>query len=137
MTACTGHCYCGEVTIEATLSRPLSGFNPRKCDCEFCRLHNAAYISDPSGTLKIKSKNELGKFRQGSETAEFLFCTKCAVFVAVTFTETGKTFAAINAHVMNDHESFGSDLVVSPKKLNADEKTSRWKDVWFSEVVIE
>lgn len=47
-------------------------YHPRACDCDFCRKHGAAYISDPQGAVRIQVKDaqQLGRYRQGSGIAE-------------------------------------------------------------------
>jgi len=130
-----GGCHCGNIQLEVGLSRLPAEYNPRACDCDFCMKHGAAYLSDPDGSLSIRVKDGrlLGRYRQGSGQAEFLLCSNCGVLVAVSYQEAGQTIAAVNSLVIEDAR-FGEKTAVSPKKLGRDEKTKRWKDIWFRNV---
>lgn len=136
MSELSGACHCGNIQIEMKLSEVSSSYQPRACDCDFCLKQNISYISDPKGDLSflVKAKH-LGKYRQGSETAEFLFCKNCSFVVGVVYEESGKSFGAVNSQVMK--ATFGEKVSASPKKLSAPEKTTRWKQVWFSNVSLK
>jgi len=67
-----GGCHCGNIQIELTLTTPAAACNPRACDCDFCRKHNASYISDSQGALRLHVKDEydLAKYKQGNKLAD-------------------------------------------------------------------
>ncbi|WPU64207.1 GFA family protein [Peredibacter starrii] len=132
MTKLKGTCYCGNIHLTLTLSEPADAYHPRACDCDFCQKQNISYISDPKGTLSFEFKNQVGHFRQGSESAEFLFCKHCSFVVGVTYQEDDVLYGAVNSEVINGR--FGEKVTASPKKLSKIEKTTRWKQVWFSNV---
>lgn len=131
-----GGCHCKNIRLEASLTQPLDSYSPRTCDCDFCRKHNASYVSDPNGSLRyhVKHPNSLGKYRQGSETADFLFCRDCGVLVGVLYQEQERLYAALNSLAVDEEAMFGAKSSVSPKTLSKEEKISRWKSVWFSDV---
>lgn len=133
-----GSCHCGNIRADLVLVRAPETYNPRVCDCDFCRKHGASYLSDPDGTLRIhvNEARRLGKYRQGSGLADCLLCTHCGVLVGVAYRENGRLFAAINCRVVEDGTRFGEKESVSPKSLGASEKTERWKAAWFRDVVI-
>lgn len=95
-------------------------------------------MTDAKGTLEfsVKDPAKLTKFRQGSESAEFLSCTQCSVLVGVIYSEGGHTYGAINS-VAADNIKFANRKTVSPKKLSASEKTMRWKEIWFPNIRIK
>jgi hypothetical protein len=128
----TGGCHCGNVRVSLELPRPTAEYSPRACDCDFCRKHAAAYISDAKGALSIAitDERELARYRQGSETAEFLVCRRCGVLVAVTH----DGHATVNARVVD--AAFAAEQAVSPKQLSAEDKVKRWQQVWFADVTI-
>jgi hypothetical protein len=153
----TGGCHCGSIEFSAELSREPSSYHPRACDCDFCRKHGAAYVSDPSGRLRIKltSQSAVSRYRQGSGAAECLICTTCGVLVVVLYRADQVTYGAINARAANGlaHRSpglahgspglahgssgpaaFGDPTSVSPKMLSATQKVDRWQDIWFPHV---
>lgn len=104
---------------------------PRVCDCGFCRKHGAAWVSDPEGHLHIQAQNaeDLRRYRQGSETADMLFCAHCGVLMAVVFAHADGLFGAVNAGCLED-AALAPPVVVSPQRLSAVEKTERWRRLW-------
>ena len=133
-----GSCHCENIHFELELSHAPDTYNPRACDCDFCRKHGASYLSDPDGSLTIHVKNErlLGKYRQGSGTAECLVCKNCGVLIGVAYRNEGAIFATINSNAVDAGATFGERKAVSPKTLTANEKVERWKSIWFSNVSI-
>ena len=133
-----GGCHCGNILVDLELSRAPGTYNPRVCDCDFCRKHGASYLSDPDGSLHIHVKDAhfLGKYRQGSGIADCLLCSNCGVLVGVAYQNDGQLFAAVNSQVVEEGTSFGEKKVVSPKTLTAREKTERWKGIWFPNVTL-
>ena len=134
-----GGCHCGNITFEMEITKDPSSYNPRKCDCDYCSKQGAAYISDNNGKLivSVRDKINLGKYRQGSGIAEFLSCKSCGVLVGACYEEKDKLFAVINSKAVDRSTSFGLEIMVSPKELNDNEKTQRWRDIWFSDVSIQ
>lgn len=132
----SGRCHCGNIRVDIDLSNAPNEYGPRACDCDFCCKHGASYISDPHGALHIAVKDvqRLGRYRQGSETAEFLFCSQCGVLVGVTYQDGERLYATVNSQVIESEAGFGEKLSVSPKVLSADEKIRRWKALWFPNV---
>jgi hypothetical protein len=137
MHTVTGGCYCGNVLLHIRLPRPPKAYNPRACDCGFCRKHGAAYISDRSGSLEIAigTATDRGSYRQGSEAADFLFCRRCGVLIGVTCEIDGRLYGAVNVRSL-DPAAFGPEQSVSPKQLAATEKLQRWQGVWFPDVIV-
>ncbi|PRC94664.1 GFA family protein [Solimicrobium silvestre] len=133
-----GQCYCGNIQLEVGLTSAPLAYEPRACDCDFCRKHGASYISDPQGFLRIHVNDEhnFGKYRQGSEVADFLLCRNCGVLVAVTFQSEGQLYATLNSKVIDGEAHFGMEKTASPKMLAENQKTERWKKLWFSNVSI-
>lgn len=133
-----GSCHCGNITLTIDTVLHPSEIYPRACDCDFCRKHGAAYVSDPSGSLSLWIENmaELVKYRQGSEIAEFLLCKRCGVLVAACYEWENHLYATVNMRVMDDRESLGLEKTVSPRLLGNEGKIQRWKDVWFSNVSV-
>ena len=136
----TGSCYCGNLQLTITLTKPPADFQPRACDCDFCCKHGAAWLSDADGALAIEVNDaaQLRRYRQGAELAEFLLCANCGVLVAVTYVVArqdvaDRRYAAINTRAVNDAR-FAPAVAASPKQLSADEKAERWQRLWFSDV---
>ena len=134
-----GGCHCGNVRIEVQLTRAPESYSPRVCDCDFCRKHAAAWVSDPEGSLRIRVQDpaQLGKYRQGSDTAECLLCSRCGVLVGVVYSSGEGTFGAINERAIDGEVRFSAETPVSPRKLAVGDKVERWKKVWFRNVTIQ
>jgi hypothetical protein len=134
----SGGCHCGGILVEFELSQPPVTYSPRACDCDFCRKHGAAYVSDPAGSLHIRIEADgTGRtYRQGSGMAELLLCGNCGVLIGALYRNDGRVYATINAKIVEGPTAFGAEQPVSPKKLAATEKVTRWQDLWFANVVL-
>jgi hypothetical protein len=136
MDALRGGCHCGNLRIEMTLSRPPGSYQPRACDCDFCRMHGAAYVSDPMGSLslRIRAAGDRGSYRQGSDQADLVYCRQCGVLVGALFAAAGRVYATINSRIIDGPMPFGAEQTASPKSLSGEQKATRWRDIWFSDV---
>jgi hypothetical protein len=138
MHTLSGACHCGSIRVELELARSPESYHPRACDCEFCRKHAAAWVSDPQGALSIRIANaqHAGRYRQGSGLAELLWCRNCGVLVGALHEAAGRLHAAVNAKVIDGGASFGVEHAVSPQSLSDREKLARWQEIWFARVSI-
>jgi hypothetical protein len=136
MDTVSGGCHCGNILVELTLTRAPDSYQPRACDCSFCRKHGAAYVSDPHGSLHIavRDEREAGRYRQGSEQAELLLCRRCGVLIGALFSGGGQLYAAVNSKVVEPGVRFGQEQTVSPQSLSGEDKVKRWQGIWFSNV---
>lgn len=132
----SGACHCGNIFVDLALANPPGSYRPRACDCDFCRKHGAAYVSDPSGgvLIGIKDPRELVKYRQGSRSADFLLCRSCGVLVAILYENDERLYATINARAVAATTHFGAEQLVSPKKMLAADEAERWQNRWFTNV---
>ena len=64
MQTASGGCHCDNIRVELTLTRSLSDYSPRACDCGLCMRHRAACISDPEGSLiaRIADPANVGRY---------------------------------------------------------------------------
>lgn len=133
-----GGCHCGNIRIELTLTRAASSYNPRACDCDFCRKHRAAYLSDPQGSLRIliREEREARRYAQGSGQAQLLLCGNCGVLVSPLYADGGRLYGAVNVNAVEGAAAFGAQQPVSPRMLSAGDKVQRWKELWFSDVTL-
>jgi hypothetical protein len=136
--ALKGGCHCGSVRVEVELTRSPDTYQPRACDCDFCRRHAAAWISDRDGRVGIfTARGDQGvTYRQGSNQVELLLCGHCGVLVAALYRREERLFAAVNTRAIEGGVGFGSEQPVSPKTLSDDQKAERWQDIWFRNVTI-
>ena len=128
-----GGCHCGALRLEFSAAQPLSSLVARACDCDFCSRHHAAWVSDPTGHLRIVADaTRLQRYRQGSAQAEFLLCRECGVLVAVVARAAdGRLLGAANRNALDARTELARETIVSPRLLAADAKLARWGDVWM------
>jgi hypothetical protein len=135
----SGGCHCGNIQVELELSGTPDTFHPRACDCDFCRKHSATYVSDAQGSLVIRLKHEAdsGRYHQGSGLAECLLCRNCGVLIGALYQSDTLLYATVNVKAVDAGVTFGAEQPVSPKQLSQSEKVKRWRDLWFSNVLID
>jgi hypothetical protein len=133
-----GACHCGNIVLRIELTRPPDAYNPRACDCDFCRKHGASYVSDPQGSLlvQIADDREIVMYRQGSGIAECLVCGICGVLAGACYRGEGQMYGVVNAKAVDAATAFGAEQAASPKQLSDSEKEDRWKRLWFPAVTI-
>lgn len=131
-----GKCDCKNIEFDLSVSFPIEGFSPRACDCNFCLQHKISYISDAQGKADVQIHNPslIRLVKQGHELAHFLTCQGCQSVICALYTEEKKTYAAFNTDLILNKDQFAQPLSVSPKKLTAEEKVNRWKQLWFPDV---
>jgi len=132
----SGACHCGNIHLQLELSQPLADYSPRACDCDFCRKHGASYLSDPHGHLQIEVRDTacMGKYRHGSQLADFLLCTRCGVLIGVLYQDGSRLYGTVNCAALQSEEALATPVSVSPKRLESSEKTARWTTLWFPDV---
>ena len=133
-----GGCHCGNIVVALQLPREPGSYAPRACDCDFCRKHGAAYVSDPSAvlTLWIRDERSAGRYAQGSGQAEMLLCRNCGVLVGALHRSDGRLYGVVNATVLEGGTRFDAELPFSPQTLSAEDKVKRWQQIWCSNVSI-
>lgn len=134
-----GGCDCGAISVEAELRDDAGHYTPRACDCSFCVKHGAAYLSDAQGRLTIRASNHdsIRRYRQGNGNADCIFCGNCGVLAALVCRIDDRLRGTLNIRMLDDMPSFGEPASASPKRLSAEEKKERWRQMWFGDVVID
>jgi hypothetical protein len=138
MHVLSGGCHCGNVLVTVELTRTPGTYSPRACECDFCRKHGAAYVSDSQGALRIRVSDEqfAGRYRQGSGVAELLFCRNCGVLIGALYRGGQQLYGVVNAGVLDGRDGFGAEQPVSPQLLSPRDKVTRWQNIWFADVSI-
>lgn len=131
-TTLTGSCHCQRLRLALRGSLQPAETSPRACDCSFCQAHAAAWVSDPDGELVVTASDAdaLDRYRQGSESAEFLFCRHCGVLVAVVFATDDGMRGAVNVRCLANAGEFALTQTVSPQQLPPEERRERWRRLW-------
>ncbi|MFI4979828.1 MAG: GFA family protein [Nevskiales bacterium] len=98
--AIQGRCHCGRIGFRFDTAIAPQAMALRRCGCSFCRAHAARYFSDPDGYVRfeITRPEALRRYRFGLNSADFLICGACGVFIAATTEIEGKTYATLNAN---------------------------------------
>lgn len=128
-----GGCHCGDLRWRFASARTRAELAPRACDCDFCSRHRAAWVSDAQGALRIDTRHGASpqRYRQGSQQAEFLFCGRCGVLVAVAARAADNCLVgAVNRNAFDQRDGFPEATAVSPRLLAADAKLDRWTQLW-------
>ena len=136
--ALTGSCHCQRLQLALRGSLQPNETPPRACDCSFCQAHAAAWVSDPDGELVITASDAdaLGRYRQGSESAEFLLCRHCGVLVAVVADHAARLHGAVNARCLDGDTRLGDRQPASPQRLAPEQRRLRWSKLWVPDVVL-
>lgn len=130
-----GGCHCGALRIALATTLDPAATVPRACDCSFCRMHGAAWVSDPAGQLEVVAADgTLREYRQGSGTARFLLCARCGVLVAAVFEQDGRRYGVANASGLDARDAFAPAVPASPQQLGRDDKVARWLQLWVPDV---
>lgn len=134
----SGSCHCGNLSFKMQITDEPISYATRSCNCAFCCKHGASYLSDKDGklTIHIIDRNNLQKYRQGSQLADFLLCKQCGVLIGVYCEIQGNIFASINSKTIDGNIMFRESKIVSPQQLPDTERVHRWREIWFSDVQI-
>jgi len=94
-----GGCHCGTIRVRLESDRTPPELGLRTDACSFCAKHHALYTSDPGGELYLTLRNAelVHRYRFGTQTADFLFCEVCGVFVAAVMPEAQLAVVNVNA----------------------------------------
>jgi len=132
-----GGCHCGNIRVSVELERAPESYVPRACDCEFCRKHGAAWVSDARGslTIRIRDERDTHRYLQGDRLAEMLLCRNCGVLVGALW-RGPRVYGVVNAGVLDAPVAFAAARPASPRTLGAEAKKSRWQSLWFADVTL-
>lgn len=126
-----GVCTCQLTRLQLRLPQPIQSYTPRICDCDFCTSRGIQYLSDPDGEASICCPRSLSVQRQGSMQAEFLTCPECGDVLAASMIIHKQRRASVNVKLFAAQETIRPGQAASPKRLNAQDKVSRWEIIWM------
>ena len=122
-----GQCHCGAIRIEFETRRP---FEPRRCQCGFCRRHNVRMVSDPEGTATLILGAETRRYHFATGTTDYLICGHCGVYVGAVAGVGGRTYASLNLNAFDDPQLDLSPAPVSYRGESAEQKAERRRLRW-------
>ena len=93
-----GQCRCGNIAITFETDLTVKNLPIRACSCSFCSKHSARTTTDPNGraSIVVREGKNLQRFRFEMQTADFLVCKKCGIYVGALLTEGDKSYATLN-----------------------------------------
>jgi hypothetical protein len=103
-----GGCHCGNLRVSLRLTQPPAEVRLRACGCSFCRRHNTRTASDPAGALDIWAGDWslVQLYRFGTNTAEFIICRRCGVYIGAIGDTASGPRAVINTTCLDDRPLF-------------------------------
>ena len=120
-----GGCHCGVIRWRFVTGIAPSEWIVRSCQCSFCRANGARCTSDPAGTVEF-SVSDLGallRYRFGLETADFLVCAKCGVYIGAVIEGPAGMFTTLNLNSMKTPVGGLPDAV--PVSYESEEREGR------------
>ncbi|MFC7048216.1 GFA family protein [Emcibacter nanhaiensis] len=134
-----GRCHCGNIDYDFVTSKPVTEFAVRQCGCTYCTKQRARYVADPSGELRITyaDEDQVGRYRFGQKTADFIFCARCGVAPFVLCETEGQFFGIINTNSLDE-----ADRVPAPEAPHdfddedSGDRLARRRKNWIGRVII-
>ncbi len=133
----TGHCHCGNLALDFETAVPAARMPVRACACTFCRSHGVRAVADPAGGVRftVRDCDRLSRYRFGLETADFLVCRDCGVYLAAVMADGEDRYATLNINAFDAAQVFTRPAVaVRYDDESAAERRARrranWTPVW-------
>ena len=132
MTQYNGGCHCGFIKVSFETEVMPENFQPRACQCSFCRKHSTRALSDPSGRIDIivHRNADLSRYQFGVKATEFLICRSCGVYVSAYMPDGASAYANVMADVLDNYESFGDGVTTDYGDEDEAGKRARRKERW-------
>jgi hypothetical protein len=124
-----GSCNCHRWQVEVEATKPLGDFNPRSCDCDYCKNSPSEIISDPNMRVDLMG-GEIAINKNGDQLANFYYCDSCGDLLAVGCDFNNQLRGAVNANLLHDSGQLGQVIAIQPRLLSIDEKLDRWGTLW-------
>jgi hypothetical protein len=131
-----GGCHCGNLRWTLRSRFAASELPARACQCSFCRKHGAMTTSDPQGAMNfvVQDRSAIIRYRFASETAEFLICARCGIYVGAQMEEGGRHYAIANLRAFEGSGEFRQraepmDYSGEDSSARRTRRASRWTPV--------
>ena len=126
-----GSCHCGAIGFSFRASEPPDRWEVRACQCSFCRSHGARTTADPTGTVSFRfDESQLHRYRFGLQSAEFLVCRTCGVYIAAMMTSPRGRFATININAIRAPLAVADAIPVKYDEESLDQRQKRREERW-------
>ena len=88
--------------------------------------------------ITVHHPDELLRYRFGLETADFLVCTRCGIYVAAVMTEGARCWATVNVNILDAVDRLTQPATpVTYEGESAPERAARRKARWTPAVIVE
>ena len=128
-----GGCHCGAIGFHFQTKINPSDWSIRACQCHFCRLHDALSTSDSDGNLEFTAARPelLQRYRFALQTADFLLCRNCGVYIGAVIETAEGHFGIVNTHALTEQPaSLAATEPVSYDSEDTDGRISRRAERW-------
>lgn len=121
----TGGCHCGNISLEFSSDIAPSKLETRACQCDFCRKHGGKAVSDPNGKLVISVNDvaNLSRYSFGLETAHFIVCKQCGVYVAAVTKDELVFHGIVIVNALQNRDDFSSPPI--PSNYDSEDENER------------
>lgn len=94
-----GACHCGLIAFDIDWPDDAPVV-PRACGCTFCRKHGAAWTAHAAASLVVDltEGERVSHYQFGTQTAQFLVCTRCGVVPVCISDIDGRLHAVVNVN---------------------------------------
>jgi hypothetical protein len=127
-----GSCHCGNLrwTLRSDLS--LAQLPVRTCGCRFCRKHGLLTTSDPQGEMDFILTDDTAvlRYRFDTNTADFLMCGRCGVYVGAQMEEAGRYYAIANLRTLDGEGELGMVQPMDYSREGVSERLTRRASRW-------
>ncbi len=133
MTRFSGRCHCGAIGFEYECAHPPEAWPIRACQCRFCRCHDALSTSLPDARLSFQAQNaeKLQRYRFGLNTADFLLCRECGVYLGAVIETPNGRYGIINTHALDPMpENIAASVPAHYDGEDTDARISRREQRW-------
>lgn len=106
-----GGCHCGAVRYSLEWPEPPAVIPARRCGCSFCTRFNGIWTSHPGARLEMRVAGDvpMSRYRFGTRTADFRFCSRCGVALLATCEIGGSTRAVLNVNTLDEDQKIEFD----------------------------
>jgi len=113
------------VKLEFTSDIPPADIETRECQCDFCRKHGAIAMSDLNGKLSIlvNDRNNLNIYAFELQTADFMVCAKCGVYVAAITKDKSAPRGIAIVNSFHNRSQFSNSAI--PASYDNEDKAGR------------
>jgi len=136
----TGGCHCRSIHYELDWPDAAAAIPARRCSCSYCTRFRGTWTSHPEAKLFIRTRNDQlpGRYRFGTETADFLFCSQCGVTVAALCESDRDLMAVLNINTLDPDESLVFETIDTDfGKESVEQRLARRTAGWIGNVILQ